>query len=494
MSSQRIFAQGHLAAALLAGAALLGLVNYLGFRHYTRWDFTRGGVHSLAPKTIDILGALDRPLRIISFLPEEGLSSPDTVREIRALLESLRQKNPQRITLETLDPLRDPLKARALLTEFGIDPLRDPVDVVVVQSGPRRKQVRLEEMVELDQNSEPGMPAPVKSLKAEDVLMAAIVGVTRDRQPQVLFAQGHGERDPRSSGEIGLSRLVEALGREDIQVSTWESLGSTAVPEGTSVVVAAAPASIWLEPERKALEAYLERGGRVLLLFEPSFQRGTGGPVKTGLEPLLERWGITVVPDVAIDPSRALPFFGAETFYADSEPGHPITAALGGQPVLFVLASSLRLNPAASPDLRLQSLVAASAQAWGETDLAGLQKGVAQDASDTPGPFPLVAAAEHTSTGSSGKSPGGRLVVGSDVDLAANLAFDQLANRPFVLNIFSWLLEEDRSLGIPPKDRTLSRLFLTQQQLISVFLVTVVLLPLVTVAAGLLVWMKRRRT
>lgn len=483
--------RGHLAVALLAGAALLVLANYLAFRHYARWDWTRQGLYSLAPATRQVLLGLSRPVKIVSFLPEEGISSPETVREIRALLENMRQVNPQRLAVESLDPLRDPLKARALLTAFGLDPLRDPVDVVVVQSGQRRKQVRLEEMVELDPAAEPGTPPPVISLKAEDILVAAITGVTRDRQVQVRFALGHGERDPRSAGESGLSRLCEALEREDIRVSTWEALGSPTVPEDTSLVVVAAPTAAWMDPERRALEKYLDEGGRALILTEPAFQRAGPEKVPTGLEPLLEKWGLAVRPDVAIDPSRALPFFGAETFYADTRPGHPVTAALGGQPVLFVLASSLELLPSPAAGLRVQSLADASTQAWGETNLAGLSQGVARDDADIPGPFSLVAAAQRGEAALGKSVP--RLAVAGDVDLAANLAFDQLSNRPFLLNIFAWLLEENRSLGIPPKGRLASRLFLTQEQVVSVFLVTVVLFPAAAVTAGLLVWLRRRR-
>jgi ABC-type uncharacterized transport system involved in gliding motility auxiliary subunit len=95
--------------------------------------------------------------------------------------------------------------------------------------------------------------------------------------------------------------------------------------------------------------------------------------------------------------------------------------------------------------------------------------------------------------GGAASGPHGAMVVAGDVDLATNIAFDQLANRGFMLNAVAWLLEENRALAIPPKDRSLSKLFLTQRQASSLFVLLVGGLPALAVTAGLVVWSRRRK-
>ncbi|MBP7149163.1 MAG: GldG family protein [Acidobacteria bacterium] len=499
--SRRTLARGNIALALGAALALFALVNYLALRHYTQWDWTAGRLYSLSGQTESVLGKLSQNVRIVSFLTEGPQAGADALEQIRTLLAAYQARNTGKIQVEYLDPLRDPVRARALLEEFSIDPRSDSIDVVVVESGSRRKQVRLDEMVEFDAGSPMGGPPPVKSITAEQALTSAIVGVTRSRKPTVRFAGGHGERDFRAADESGLSRLVEALKRQDIDVEAWDALGSNAVPEGTDLVVVAAPAQAWLGAERDALARYLEQGGRAFLLLEPQFQRGAGGKlVPSGLEPLLEAWGVAANDDIVIDTERGLPFFGPETFYAQPVGGHPVTSSLAGQPVLIELARSLAPAQPPPQGLATATLIDTSGSAWGETALDRLQEGVAPDDSDHKGPLTLAYAAARSAAASAkgdgapapANEPAGRVVVTGDVDMASNAVLDQLGNRGFVLNGISWLMEEERSLGIPPKDRMLSRLFLSVEQVRWLFVLTSLALPLAAVAVGLGVWWRRR--
>ena len=145
--SHRTLARGNIAVALGAALALAAIVNYLAMRHYTQWDWTAGGLYSLSGQSESVLGQLSQEVRIISILTEGPQAEADALEQIRTLLAAYQARNPGRIQVEQLDPLRDPARARALLEEFSIDPRTDSIDVVVVECGSRRKQVRLDEMV-----------------------------------------------------------------------------------------------------------------------------------------------------------------------------------------------------------------------------------------------------------------------------------------------------------------------------------------------------------
>ncbi len=506
-----------LAVAVVAAALLFALVNYFGAKYWTRWDWTAGHLYTLSSQTRHVLESLERDVRIVSFLTEGNRVSPDVVEEIRTLLTAYQGVNPARVDIEWVDWQRDPLRAQQLLSELGIDPLRDSLDVIVVESGERRRQVRLDELVEFDPSAGMGGPPPVRAITAEGALTAAVVAVTRQEKPRVLFATGHGELPLRDVRGAGLSRLAGALEKTDVAVEEWNALGAESVPEGTDLVVVAGPRTPWLEAERRALADFLAGGGRVLLLLDPVFERAGGGRfVASGLEELLAAWGLEVHDDVVIDPDHGLPFFGPETFWEEPIPLHPVTSPLSGRPVLFLLARSLGKKAELPGGVVLHDLVETTANAWGETDLLS-EGGPRRDEGDRKGPLLLAVAGEKTrlaspeeaipgngkgdeekddpGPGEEGTSapPGARLLVIGDADIFSNAGIDQASNRAFALNAIGWLLADEGQLGIPPKERTLARLFLTEEQLWTLFAIVVIGLPGLGIGAGLLTWWLRRR-
>lgn len=497
MPSRRLVVhRGGLAVALIAALALFVLVNLASAKFWTQLDWTKGGLYSLSGQTQQVVRSLDRDVRIVSFLVEGGPVGSDVLQQIRTVLSAYQELNPRRVQVEVVDPRRDLLRAKALLKEFNLDPLRDSIDIVAVQAGARSKQVPLADMVDFEPTEGLGGPAPVRSLKVEGALTSAILAVTRERQPQVRFTTGHGERDHQATNEAGLSAFEEALKRQDMQVNAWDALGSRAVPTGTDLLVIAGPTTPWLPDEREALAKFLDQGGRALVLLEPALPQGGGGTLTpTGLAPLLATWGVVADDDIVIDPARGLPFFGAETFYAATLGLHPVTSSLGGQPVLFMLARSVRAAPSPPAGVVVNSLAETSPDAWGETSFGELQN-VRQDDRDIKGPLPLALAVERKAADAAEK-PGakeGRLVVTGDVDVIANQTLDQLANRSFALNAVAWSLEENRALGIQPKVRTLTKLFLTQEKMTSLFVLLVLVLPALAVGAGIGVWWRRKRS
>ncbi len=267
-----------------AALAVFALANAAAARGGPAWDFTAARLYTLSPGTAGALAALPATVRIVSLLHPADELPADAAVELDAVVATLAAAAPERLTFERVDPLRSPLRLR----ELGLDPLRESVNAVVVESGPRRRVVRAEDLVHYDGAlTWDGAPA-VRALRAEGALLEAIRAVTRARRPLVRFATGHGERDPAAPGEAGLSRWAELLARADLDVQLWDALGASAVPEGTDLVIVAGPLAPWLPAERDALARFVADGGSALLLLEPVPLAGGGGFAASGLEPLLE--------------------------------------------------------------------------------------------------------------------------------------------------------------------------------------------------------------
>jgi ABC-type uncharacterized transport system involved in gliding motility auxiliary subunit len=231
------------------------------------------------------------------------------------------------------------------------------------------------------------------------------------------------------------------------------------------------------------------------VLLDPTLgPAGSARLVDTGLEGFLAAYGVKVGQDVVVDPTNGLPMFSGEYLFAKDYDEHPITKALrsGGLAVLIKLARSVGKGPlpAGAPAPTVTELLRTSPQGWGETDLAHLDR-VTRDAADLAGPVPLGVAVERKPA--AGKR-GMRLAAFGDSDFATNqLLRANAPNTILLANSLNWLVEREALLAIPPRKTEQVHLSLTKQQLTSINLVVLLLMPGLAVVAGTYVYFRRRR-
>ena len=494
------------AGALLV-VALVGILNYFGMKYYQRWDWTGSNLYSLSEKTLAVLAGLDRDVEVTMFL-QPGSNLYDPAKE---LLERYAARSP-RVSLRTVDPQRNLIEAQRLVDEYKLASL----NVVVFEAGADRRVVEESTLADFDYSGlQYGAAPTMTGFKGEEAFTAAILALVEKTKPSVLFTTGHGERSIDDFDEAGLSRIRDLLGKENLELESWGSLGQTDVPTGTDLLVVAGPRVNFVQPELDAFDRYLDGGGRLLVLVDPQLD-DKGGLVATGIEAWLAQRGVEVGDDLVVDPSSALPFFGAETIFVRASGSHPIIDSLAqaDYPVIFALARSVRAGSVPA-HLEAKTLLQTTSEGWGETDLANL-RGVAKGDTDTAGPVAVgvaVGAAaekpeapfdEHgfetgdeegktEATGAGAASPSWRLVVFGDSDFATNGQLANVGNPTLVANAFNWLLERQNLLGIGPKKPEQVRLSLSPGELSAITWIALAGLPALAVGAGVLVWSRRRR-
>jgi ABC-type uncharacterized transport system involved in gliding motility auxiliary subunit len=553
---RRILQGTSLGAGVLLVAALLLLVNYFGWKYHQRFDWTSGELYSLSDKSRGVLSELGSEVEAVVFMtPGSQLYVPVTE------LLSRYQAASSRIKVRVLDPDRNPAEARRLLEQYDVKSLNS---VVLASADGERRVIEEADLAEYDYSGmQTGQGPQIREFKGEQLFTGAILELVEKRKPKILFTTGHGELAPDDVSPRGLSQAQDLLGRDNFAVETWSSLGQSKVPDGTDLVVIAGPQVALLEPELQTLTRFLVGGGRVLLLLDPVI--GAGGFERTGFGPWLEGYGARLGDDIVIDPTNPLPFYSAETFFANEYEDHPITEALedANYPVIFSLARSVgALEQDLDSDITVTELVRSSADAWGETDLQKLDA-VAKDGLDVAGPLGLGVAIEIASSGAKGAEgdgsltlldeeeegedavvepgtpdapdPGGstasaestpstvpaesaetagdpaaadgspapadaptesrpgRLVVFGDSDFASNAQLASVGNPTLLLNAMNWLVERENLLAIPAKKADQIQLNLTRRDLSTIYLIVLVGLPLVSLSAGVGVYLRRRR-
>ena len=430
--------------------AILGMVNFLADRYPQRLDLTEGGLHGLAPLTVESLEALEKDVEALAFM--EGGEDE----ELRGLLEQYAVHGGGRFDFEFVDPDRDPVRTQ----EHGVR----AYNTLVVAVGDARLSV-----TEL----------------TEKEITNAMLKLLRDRRERVCFTVGHGERGTGDL-ESDLGRLAGRLREIDYVVRDSLFLARAArVPDDCRVVIVAGPRSPFLDNEVDAIRRYLGRGGSLLLLADALQE--------SGLEDLAREWGVVMGDDFVIDTSGIGSLFGLDftipvvTAY-DGE--HPIARRhRGGVMTFYELARSVDLDSSAVAAVPATAAVLArtSPSSWAESDLSVLRetgtggdRTVSLDDSDRRGPVGLGAAVADT-------AGGGRLVVFGDADFASNRYFDAQGNGDLALNAVSWLAEDEGLISIRPREPGFNPIALTEAQSEWIFWITVILYPAAIAAAGFFV-------
>lgn len=482
MSESRTAYRATLGVAIVLGLGILGLVNWLGARHYRRFDWTSSGLYTLSDKTRNVVKDLKTPVSVTVFMVQ---GSP-LYSETQELLRRYRALSPM-ISVEQIDSTRDPARAEKLIKEFA---LSERSGAVVFKSGDKKKYVTEDKLAELDfSRARMGGEPTIKAFKGEQEFTSAILAVTQSKAPRVLFVTGHGERTLDGRGRDGFYAVAETLRRDNCIVEAWQSLGASEVPAGTDLLIVAAPKSSYTEPEVAALKKYLTEGGRGLLFLDAEFGPG-GALAETGLKPLLADFGLSLDDDIIVDPKNALPMMGLETVFARSFRPHPITKLLEGSVVVLPLARSVTALAKPPAGLTVTPLVETSADGWGETNLKDLEK-VEKDDKDVKGPLAVAAAVEGAENPATKSRT--RLVVFGDASFADNGGIANAANLYLVTGAANWVMEREALVAIPPRAADQLAVTLSRTDIAGVAFFVLLVLPLSAILLGLAVWIRRRR-
>jgi ABC-type uncharacterized transport system involved in gliding motility auxiliary subunit len=265
------------------------------------------------------------------------------------------------------------------------------------------------------------------------------------------------------------------------------------VPADADAVMVAGPKFAFPAPSVAALQAYLGKPGRLLLLLDP------GAP--TGLEGILAEQGVVVDADkifrkVAMLTSGGLTQGVNEETVGTRFSGHPAirwVENVGGS-LRFGASRSITIKPVvvANP-VKAEMLVETSDRYWAKSwPLAGGKKSDFVEGDDRKGPFVVAAAVDGSVPGDKGKeSPALRAVVVGSASAFANQNISPL-EVDFMVNAVQWVLGRSDALGISPKTPKDFSVSLDDVQQRVIMLSTLLGIPAVTGILGFLVWWRRR--
>jgi ABC-type uncharacterized transport system involved in gliding motility auxiliary subunit len=296
---------------------------------------------------------------------------------------------------------------------------------------------------------------------------------------KAYFLQGDGESSLTDNDDNGYAKFGLALVQNDLTVNNLELSGQTDIPMDCSLLIIAAPIKPLRETELQKIDQYLAQGGRLLALFN---YFSIGQP--TGLEPILQRWGINVVAGYVKDPQHAIGDWGVDIRKFNQKSFvNPLTQL----DVEMVLPRPVAKVDWANPP--------ANAPQVDELAFSSDTSILSSDTLAASRSYPLIAAAEQKpAVGVANPRGNTRIVVAGDSLFLDNQLIDAAANRDFLNYAVNWLLDRQELLnGISPRPVTEFRLLLTQKERGQINWLLLGALPGGVMIFGWLVWLVRRK-
>jgi hypothetical protein len=446
------------------------------------FDLTREQLFTPSRPAVEVVAHLRQDVQLTYFYHAQD---PQGKRQ-KELLDVLGRRNP-RLHVRTIDPDKQPSLAKT----YGVR----LYNAAVLEAGGRRLVVQSTD---------------------ENEIALGLQRVVRERVVTLCFIAGHNEYPidnfefhthleglhDHSHGDAtskvvempghGIGRLRRALEAQGFDVQTILPATQPEIPGHCTAAIDANPRTTYLPGESRALEAYLARGGALLLLYDLGFV------IEPRLAQLLATLGVQLPQQVVIDPQQHYATDPEMVAVSSLEP-HAITknvsltffpgvravelvpppAGITTVPLIFSSRASYT-QPVAPVETRQVSLSSPPAATAAEQSMV------------QPQPHMLAVAVEGTWPAAPPPAPPFRAVVIGDADFASNSFFPYMANSDLVLSMIRWLLREERSPAVASRIPVPPLVLLTKPQMQQIFLLTEVLLPLGVLIIGAVVWWKRR--
>ncbi|PYI77152.1 MAG: hypothetical protein DMF04_07030 [Verrucomicrobia bacterium] len=477
---------------------LAAMVNYLGFEHYRRWDFSRDQKYSLSDKTKRMLDSLKGKLRITVFF------SPNTpiTNDVQSLLTEYQYAAKGKIDVEHIDPERNFSRAKELFDKYKV--VTDESMLVLDHEG-RSKTVKASEMAEVDQSGVAMGEGPrVTAFKGEQAISSAIIDLTEGKKNIIGYVLGHKEppiAEPtpnpiteQQSPASPISVLRTFIENENIKLQELNLFNVDAIPADMKTIMIIGPQYDFSDREMQLVRDFWNKQGRILLLLDPSaktpkldgFLAELGVRVNDDRLMAMVRTGIEEVARVRDVVGRFLP---------DS----PITKRLGDVRAPFLGGTcSLTLEPSReqSAGVQVQPLVQAEKGYWGEVDYNSDDPAKLQFEQNRDHAAPLTMAVSIEKGGSGDervRMNSSRMVVVSNALFVQDQALTQDQQAlDFVSGSINWLMSREQMIGIAPKVPKTLTFTLDQTGLRNLRWIVLLLIPLVPALIGSAVWWKRR--
>jgi len=438
---------------IFLGVLTTGIVIALGWfseRYTHQFDVTSNQRNTLTQSSIESAKALPGYTDIIAVMGPNANARA----AVSSLIERY-QQHAENIQLRFINPDTHPAEARELEAAPGGE--------LIIRNGTNERRLQA---------------------ISERALTGVFRQLSSDGDQTIAFITGHEERSPLLTTNSDWGEVTQALGRIGVNVIDYSLVTNPSITDDIDLVVIADPKRAYFPGEIASINDWLQRGGNLLWLQENDTHAEPG----TGLQRFADEFGIRSLPGRVIDAASQALVQGSPTFVVlNSFIPHPTTRQLTS-PILLPEAQAFEVTPLAGQETSV--LLQTPESSW--TELGALEGEVAFDenTAEVSGPLILGVSIEREIN-----NRDQRIIIIGDADLGASAFLGNGSNLAFIESLFLWLGGNAAALEFVTAPAVDAQLDLNNQQIISLSVGFLIILPLSLLSvAGFAIWRRRQPT
>lgn len=444
--------------SLLLTGAILVVVNLLGVNWFGRIDLTDDEIYSLSDASIELVENLPDPVTVRAYFSDNVPALATTRRMVRDKLDEYRAYGGINFQYEFISP--DSPEDRQTAEQAGIPPLQVQV---LEEDGASVRNAYMGMLVEFRDRKET-IPVVQDVASLEYEMTVAIRKLSSETLPSVGFLDGYGS----PSVYQGLGAINQLLSR--IYTVTPVSISEGSLSGSPDVLMVVAPKDTLDVGALTAIDSYIIDGGKVGFLVdqvEVDLQSGSASVSDTGLDRLLDTYGIAINDDLVRDDQSAMITVGAGPFGLPMQMKYPFAPVAtrfneessitnGLRSIVFPFVSTLDIS-SAHAGVTVTPLVWSTSQSDVQEGFFMIQPMPNMESPElSGGPFVLAASYEGSfpSAIQSGvMSEPTRLVAVGDGGFIDQGEFEVGDDHlRFVMNAVDWLLQDESLASIRVKN------------------------------------------
>ncbi len=441
-----------LSVIVIAAVVILNLIVGRLPEKFRQWDMSSSQIYTLGGTTKDLVSALDKDVTI--YLIADPASVDKRITSFLTRYENLSGH----IKVVTVDSVLHPDQVKKLKAQ-------DNTLLVSCDSTDRTETIALTDIIKMDEMSYYYGQSKETEFDGEGKITGAISHVINDVQKTVYVTEGHGE------AVLG-AMASDMLKKSNLTVNSLNILTGGSIPEDCQLLLINAPASDLANDEKEMISDYLNKGGKLMIFA------GYSEKDRPNLNALMNDYGLNLEKGLAADTKKFYqnnPYYIFPTIQAGSE----VTNGIDGKSTALVLQSAALTQKEKLPE-------GVEVTSFMETSDGGML--VTAD-KQIQGTYILGAVSEKTLGAGTA-----RVTVFSTpslIDENLNTSFTNLTNLTLFMNAVTSNFDDVSNVSIPSKSLEVTYNTVTHGGLWGVLFIIVI--PVVTLAAGLVIWLKRRR-
>lgn len=451
---------GIIAAVVLTVAVNVGL-NYVP-EQYSSFDLTENRFYALTEDTKNFLTGLSEDITIY-VLEEEGAGDTDLEKTLARMTD---QSGHVKVTY--VSPSKNP----NFYQNYTQEP---PVSNSLIVEGEKRSRVVSYEDIytyELDYSS---YSYQTTGYDGEGQIVSAIAYVTTEDMPVFYAVSGHGELELEE-------KFVNAIEKENVSCEQLMLYSVDEIPEDAQGIILNAPTGDYSKDDAEKVIAYLKKGGSALIVSTMTEEE------MTNFNSILVFYGISEVEGTIVEQDRSFYYQNPYYLFPNIEASE-VTESLTDSLVFAPFSKGLSYDEM-QEDAVYTPLLTTSSSAFSKTDITDTSD-YSRGADDIDGPFAVsVEVEKSTEDGNISHA----FVVGGE-SLFTSLA-DEMApgnNVKLFSSMISSMADREASVAIPVKSISMSNLTFRAQTAYIAAILCVAVVPLATLIAGFVIWLRRRR-